>query len=158
MRAIFIGLFVAILSVAAPPIVKADELSEFWAEASRTVAEGDFKGYAATFHQDAILVSGFKNTSYPIAKALVGWKQGFDDTAAGKMKAGVDFRFSAIYRDENTAHQTGMFRYFYTDEKGEEKASLVHFQALLLKKEGWKIMMEYQIKSGSEEEWNALAH
>ncbi|MGD2123925.1 MAG: hypothetical protein PVJ76_19395, partial [Gemmatimonadota bacterium] len=33
------------------------ELDAFWAEVSRTVAEGDFEGYAATYHEDAVLVS-----------------------------------------------------------------------------------------------------
>ena len=87
------------------------ELDAFWAEASRTVLEGDFEAYAATYHADAVLVSGFSNNSYPIAQALDGWKQGFEDTRDGRMKASVEFRFTQRLHDETTAHETGMFRY-----------------------------------------------
>ena len=32
------------------------ELNNFWAEVSRTVNEGDFEGYKATYHEDAVVV------------------------------------------------------------------------------------------------------
>ena len=73
------------------------ELDAFWEEASRTVEEGDFEGYANTFHPDAILVNGISGNSYPISNALQGWKQGFDDTKAGEMKASVEFRFQNAF-------------------------------------------------------------
>jgi hypothetical protein len=85
------------------------DLDAFWAELSRTVAEGDFEGYAATYHEDAVLVSGLSGTSYPISQALDGWKQGFVDTKAGKMRASVEFRFTQRLSDATTAHETGMF-------------------------------------------------
>ena len=80
------------------------ELDAFWAEVSRTVGEGDFEGYAATYHDDAILVSMSSQTSYPISQALDGWKQGFMDTQAGAMWASVEFRFTQRLSDETTAH------------------------------------------------------
>lgn len=138
------------------PHALADDLDDYWAEASRTVSEGDFKGYAATYHPDAILVNGISKTSYPIADALAGWEQGFDDTASGKMKAGVEFRFSETLRSENTVHQTGMFHYYYTNDQDELIASYIHFEALLINKDGWKMMMEYQKSVGSLENWQAL--
>ena len=46
------------------------ELDDYWAEVSRCVKEGDFEGYKATCHKDGVLVSGKKNTAYPLSKAL----------------------------------------------------------------------------------------
>ncbi len=139
------------------PVVGAtDELDAFWAEVSRTVAEGDFEGYAATYHPDAVLVSQSGGVSYPIAEALAGWKQGFDDTAAGKMKAHVDFRFTQRLNDENTAHETGMFYYTAQTGDGEPQGSPLHFQALLVKQGGqWKMVMEYQMTPATMEKWDA---
>ena len=34
------------------------ELDAYWAEVSRSVREGDFKGYTATTHADGVLVAG----------------------------------------------------------------------------------------------------
>ncbi len=131
------------------------DLDAFWAELSRTVAEGDFEGYAATYHEDAILVSGISQTSYPIAQALDGWKQGFLDTADGKMKAGVEFRFTQRLSDATTAHETGMFHYWVVDGDGVRSDSFVHFEGLLVNKGGWKMMMEYQKSQATEAEWDA---
>ena len=133
----------------------AAELNAFWAEASRTVAEGDFEGYASTYHPDAVLVSGFNQNSYPIAAALDGWKQGFLDTKAGNMVAGVEFRFTERRFDETTAHETGIFHYTITSNEGDSTDVYIHFEALLVKKDGWEMMMEYQKASATEEEWSA---
>jgi hypothetical protein len=134
----------------APP-----DLDAFWAEVSRTVAEGDYEGYAATYHEDAILVSGLSETTYPISQALDGWKQGFVDTKAGKMKAGVEFRFTQRLSDATSAHETGMFHYAAVDPDGERTDQIIHFEALLIKKPGWKMMMEYQKSLATQEEWDA---
>jgi len=139
----------------AEPGHTAAELDAFWAEISRTVTEGDFEGYAATYHPDAILVSGSGKTSYPIATALKGWEQGFIDTAAGTMKASVEFRFTVRQNDETTAHETGIFHYTANPEEGEASEQFLHFEALLAKKDGWKMMMEYQKSPATREEWEA---
>ena len=94
------------------------ELDAYWLEVGRTVAEGDFEGYSATYHPDAVLVSMASSNSYPIADALAGWKPGFDDTKAGKQSAGVELRFSQRLLSETTAHETGIFRYHFTPEGG----------------------------------------
>ena len=134
------------------------ELNAYWAEVSRAVREGDFDGYKATCHEKGVLVSGSQKTSYPLSKALARWKKDFDATKAGKMKAGVKFRFSQRYGDKTTAHETGIFLYSYTDPEGNQKQDYIHFQALLLKgRDGWKIMMEYQKSKATREEWEALA-
>ncbi len=133
-----------------------DTLDAFWAEVSRTVGVGDYHGYAATYHPDAVLVNQSAGVSYPIANALAGWKQGFDDTAAGKMKAQVEFRFTQRLNDESTAHETGMFYYTAQTGDGEPQGSPLHFQALLVKQGGeWKMVMEYQMTAATMDEWNA---
>jgi len=131
------------------------ELDAFWAEVSRTVAEGDFAGYAATYHADAILVSGARATSYPIASALRGWEQGFVDTSAGKTQASVEFRFTHRLNDETTAHETGIFHYTARPTGGELTEQYLHFEALLVRKDGWKMLMEYQKAPATEAEWAA---
>lgn len=136
---------------------KLRDLDAFWAEVSRSVNEGDFEGYAATCHPRGVLVSEAKQTSYPLTKALAGWKQGFEDTKAGKMKASVEFRFSHRIGDDTTAHETGIFRYATIDDTGKETPALIHFAALLVKSKGhWLVLMEHQKTEATEKEWDAL--
>ena len=132
------------------------ELDAYWAEVSRTVEEGDFEGYAALYHADAVLVSTFSDDSYPIATALSGWEQGFIDTRSGSSKASVSFRFSQRLNDGTTAHETGIFNYRFESASGEVADQYVHFEALLVKKDGWKMVMEYQRRPATMEEWEAL--
>ena len=132
-------------------------MDAFWTEVSRSVQEGDFEGYAATCHPQGVLVSEAKQTSYTLVKALAGWKQGFLDTKAGKMKAGVEFHFSHRIGDETTAHETGIFRYVTIDNSGQETAAHIHFAALLVKNNGrWQVLMEHQKTTATEKEWSAL--
>lgn len=130
-------------------------LDAFWAELSRTVVEGDFEGYSATYHEDAVLVSVLSRTSYPITQALEDWKQGFDDTEAGTIKANVEFRFTQRISDATTAHETGIFHYSALDADGQGSDQYVHFEALLVNKGGWKMVMEYQKAMATPEEWEA---
>lgn len=132
------------------------ELDAFWSETSRTVREGDFQGYSATFHEAATLVSGTSRTSYPIAKALARWKQGFMDAKSGRIKASVEFRFSQRIGDGSTAHETGIFLYSTVDADGKPTRAHIHFEALLVKRGGWKMMMEYQKSKATAEEWEKL--
>ena len=131
------------------------ELDAYWAEGERTVAEGDFDGYSRIYHPDAVLVVKGSG-SYPISQALAGWKPGFDDTREGRAAAGVEFRLTERLVGETTAHESGIFRYFLTPEEGEEQVALIHFEALLVKKDGrWLMLMEYQKGPATEEEWAA---
>lgn len=136
--------------------VTPNTLDAFWAEAARTVIEGDFAGYSATYHKDAVLVNGLSGTSYPIASALAGWKDGFDQTVAGKQKSNVEFRFSTRLSDATTAHETGIFNYTAEDSTGTVSQSLIHFEGLLVMNNGWKLVMEYQKSVATQEEWDAL--
>ena len=133
------------------------ELDAYWKEVSRAVAAGDFAAYSATCHEDGVLVSGKSKTSHPLADALKRWEPGFKETKDGKLKASVEFRFSQRFGDESTAHETGMFLYSTTTPEGETTRAYIHFEALLLKRGTWKIMMEYQKSEGTKAEWDALA-
>ncbi|MEN8773232.1 MAG: DUF1080 domain-containing protein [Akkermansiaceae bacterium] len=138
-------------------IGRLQELEAYWAEVSRTVGEGDFEGYKATCHSTGILVSGKRETSYPLASALKKWKKEFDDTKAGTMKASVDFRFGQRWGDDSTAHETGMFRYASQPKGGEETVAYIELEALLVKEGGeWKVLMEYQKSKKTKEDWDKL--
>ena len=133
------------------------ELNNYWAEVSRSVREGDFQGYKATCHKEGVLVSGTNNSSYPLSDALARWEKDFTATKEGKIKASVEFRFSKRISDSSTAHETGIFLYSSGDFGEKPKNEYIHFQALLVKrKEGWKIVMEYQKSKASQVEWNEL--
>lgn len=139
------------------PKDRINQLDEYWAEVSRSVNEGDFLAYKATCDDEGVLVAGTGKKAYPLAKALSKWKQEFDDTKSGKMKAGVSFRFSQRLGDETTAHETGMFLYYQIKPDGTKKEEYIHLEALLLKKaDGWKIAMEYQKSKGTKAEWDKL--
>jgi hypothetical protein len=131
------------------------ELDAFWSEVSRAVGEGDLEGYAATYHPDAVLVSGLNGTSHPIKTALARWREDFEDTRTGAMKASVEFRFTARWHDDTTAHETGIFRYVTTLPNGITFEQLLHFEALLVKKDDWKMMMELQRSFATPEHWEA---
>lgn len=138
------------------PDLIATELDAYWSEVSRSVREGDFAGYSATCHPQGVLVSGTKQTSYPLTEALAKWKQGFEDTQAKRMTASVEFRFSQRIHGPKTAHETGIFRYTTTKD-GKQTIDYIRFEGLLQKsKSGWQIMMEYQKSVGTEAQWKAL--
>ena len=133
------------------------QLDAYWAEVSRSVAAGDFAGYAATCDAEGVLVSGVKKSCTPLAEALKRWKKDFDATKSGEMKASVQFKFSQRLNDGTTAHETGIFLYTATGADGKETRAYVHFEALLLKREdGWKIVMEYQKANATQAEFEAL--
>ncbi|MAB60549.1 MAG: hypothetical protein CMO46_08430 [Verrucomicrobiales bacterium] len=133
------------------------ELDDYWKEVSRSVREGDFKGYKKTCHQEGVLVTGINNSSYPLSDALARWKKDFTATKNGETKANVEFRFSQRIINANTAHETGIFLYSTGKSKENIKKEYIHFQALLVKKQSdWKILMEYQKSKASELEWKEL--
>lgn len=137
--------------------VRLQELDAYWAEVSRAVKAGDFEGYKATCHDEGVLVSGVNSKSQPLSEALAGWKDGFAVTKAGENQASVEFRFSQRLGDSTTAHETGIFLYATVAADGERNEQPIHFEGLLVKREGkWLILMEYQKSVASQEEWRAL--
>jgi len=131
------------------------ELDKYWREVSRTISDGDFEAYAATFHEKATLVSDINGKAYPIANALAGWKKDFDDTKAGLRKSSVEFRFRKRLGDSTTAHESGMFYYSY-EVDGEGDSYYIKFEGLLIKEDSWKMMMEYQKSEVTKEDWDML--
>lgn len=136
------------------------ELDQYWDQLAKTVIEGDYEGYGALYHEDAVVVftGGENKTSVPIAKALAGWKQGFLDTKAGKRHDKVEFRMSQRIGDETTAHETGLFLFTSMDRDGNILSKgVTHLEMLLVKKGNeWLAVMEYQKSKGTMEEWEAL--
>jgi hypothetical protein len=140
-----------------PKDPRVSEMNAFWKEVSRSVHDGDFEAYAATCHPEGVLVSGSKKTSSPLSVALARWKKEFIATKSGEMKASVEFRFSQRLGDETTAHETGIFLYSSTGPDGKPKQEYIHFEVLLMKKDGhWKTLMEYQKSQATEKEWESL--
>ena len=150
------GFVMALLLVPGPRLSAqvTAELDAFWTEVSRTVESGDFVGYAATYHPDAVVIFG--DTTQPFSEALAGWEAGFDDTRTGLLEASVDFRFSERRNDASTAHETGIFRYSAFSPADDGSIQYVHFEALLVKKDRWVMMMEFQRDAATEAEWTAL--
>ncbi|HWB06505.1 MAG TPA: hypothetical protein VG796_26000 [Verrucomicrobiales bacterium] len=148
--------FAASFAAAADEAARLAELDRFWGAVSQSVKDGNFEGYRATCHPEGVLVSDKMKTSQPLTKALERWKPGFDDTKAGRAKASVEFRFSQRLGDDATAHETGIFVYSFTDDQGQSKKDYVRFEALLVKRDGWKVLMEYQKSPATAEEWEAL--
>ncbi len=140
--------------------IRLAELDQYWAKLAQTVQEGDYEGYKALYHSDAIVVfaSGKNKTSVPIEKALAAWKKGFHDTKEGKQNDKAEFRFSQRIGNETTAHETGIFIFTSKDGNGKIKAKYItHFEMLLIKGDhGWYALMEYQKSDASQEEWDAL--
>jgi len=133
-----------------------DALDAYWAEVTRTVEEGDFQGYSQLYHSDAVLVNAGAESSYSIDQALAGWEQGFVDTSEGRADASVTFRFTQRLHNEVTAHETGIFRYTLQPTGGTATVSMVHFEGLLVRKDGrWLMVMEYQKQPATEDEWEA---
>jgi len=125
------------------------KLDLFWSEVARTVREGEFAAYGASYHDRAVVVS--LKDSVPIAQALAAWKAGFVET-----KADVRFRFSKRVGDSTTGHETGIFHYLSTDVSGKQRDSYVHFEALLVKKGSWKMITENQKNVASKTEWDSI--
>jgi len=149
--------FFLLANDAAPESARLIQLDAYWTEVSRAVAAGDFAAYEATCHPEGVLVSGAKRTSSPLADALKRWKKDFDATKNDGMNASVEFRFSQRLGDPTTAHETGIFLYSATGADGKEIRDYIHFEALLLKRDGrWKIVMEYQKSEATRAEFEAL--
>ena len=68
----------------------------------------------------------------------------------------MEFRLTERLVGETTAHETGIFRYFLRPGEGDEQIALIHFEALLVKKDGrWLMVLEYQKGPATDAEWAA---
>ena len=153
---------VAIRNFRATPLpcaeaTRLEELDAFWDLLSNSVGSGDFDTFRTTCHPDAVLISGRRGRSEPLANALVRWERDFENTRDGRVAADASFRWAARYGDTSTAFETGILR-FVSQPAGEEpNQELIHFEAVLVKgDDGWQILTEYQKGLATQEEWDAL--
>ena len=85
-----------------------------------------------------------------------GFKRGFDDTAAGTVKAGIEFLWAQRSVGIDTAIQKGAFRY-WSETAGTTYAQYTQFEAILVKGgNGWRLLVQKQYKALSKEQWNTL--
>ncbi len=133
-----------------------DEIdAAIWNVISATVAAGDLEGMAATYHPDAVLVSG-KGT-VAIAEQLARWGEGMERARAEGRSATVAFRFASRQDGLTTAFERGIFRYAETDAEGSEQPVFIPFEALLVKRDGrWLLVMERQLEATGQNAWDAL--
>jgi len=125
-----------------------------WKLISQTVVENDIAGMASAYHPDAVLVSA-KGT-LPIAGVLARWGEDMTKMQSEGSKAEVSFRFNLRQDNDESAFESGMFRYVLTDSTGSEQVDIFAFEALLRKLDGqWKILMERQIGEVTEADWLA---
>ncbi|SHF75533.1 protein of unknown function [Arenibacter palladensis] len=154
-KVLFIGLLFSCNVFAQDRIT---ELNAYWNVVKEKVEAGDVAGYGATFHEDGILVSDRGKVCYPLKEALEKWKDGLEKTNKGLIKVNLDFRFSERTGDNTTAFERGIFRHDLLDENGERAERFIHFDALLIKKDGkWLIMLEHQKLPATKEEWQGMA-
>lgn len=143
--------------IAYPEEARVKELDAYWKEVSRSVREGDHKAYVATCHDSAVIISGNRGASYPLAQALARWKKEFDTTRDGSRKSNVEFRFSLRYGDATTAYEKGIFKYTWSEGDMEPQSDYIELEALLTKENNrWEILMEYQKAKSTQEAWDAL--
>ncbi|SMG21618.1 YybH family protein [Arenibacter troitsensis] len=154
-KVVFIGLLFSCNVFAQDRIT---ELNAYWNVVKENVEAGDVAGYGATFHEDGILVSDRGKVCYSLREALEQWRNGLEKTNKGITKVNLDFRFSERTGDNTTAFERGIFRHNLLDEHGERTERFIHFDALLIKKNGkWQIMLEHQKLPATKEEWMGMA-
>lgn len=136
-----------------------ETLDRYWKNLSSTVQKGDDMAYAAAYHPDAVVVNlvADPQNSKTIAQAMEGWRSGFQDTQAGKVRSQVDFRFSSRVGDEKSAYEIGIFHYAQEKEGTIIADVYIDFEMLLVKKEGqWLALLELQRSISSKEDWEVL--
>jgi hypothetical protein len=151
----FISMFLIFISFSI--IANADDhgnhdTDNLYRELIRTVVESDFDGMAATYHQDAVLVTS-KSTSL-ISSVMPRWRADGDKLKAAGGRAALAFKFAKRIVNEETAFEQGIFRYATIDAQGKETPVFYHFEDLNRKMAGtWRTMMENQLGPATEEEW-----
>lgn len=134
------------------------ELDTFWAKLSTAVGTGDFATFRTTCHPAAVLISGGRGHSEPLANALVRWEREFTNTREGRVPADASFRWSARHGDATTAFEAGILRFVSQPAGSGPVEELIHFEAVLVKNvDGdWQILTEYQKGPATGQEWDSL--
>ncbi len=126
-----------------------------WDVISHAVANADIEAMTATYHPDAVVVSG--NETVSIKSALSKWAEGMKQATVNGSTASVSFRFATRQDDETTAFETGIFKYSAIDSTGNETLMFMNFETLLVKKENrWLFVMERQLNETDNASWEAL--
>ena len=140
-------------AVASPASAEIDR--DVWVPVAASVANDDIVAMGRVYHPAAVLVT--RAGSKPIAAALDGWGKDIVVAKKNGVRATVEFRFASRQDDATTAFETGMFKYSTTDRAGVIKPGYTRMEALLAKHDGkWRIVMERQLESATEADWNAL--
>jgi hypothetical protein len=128
------------------------ELDAFWAEVVRSVEEWSVEAQRATYHPDAISVSG-DSGSYGTKLMSEAFDEAVGEGVAPSNPR-LTFRFSSRVHDTSTAHEVGLYR-FLADGQEPFYGGV---DSYLVKKDGrWVILLEIQRREGlSEAEWDAL--
>ena len=135
--------------------VQAQDADDVYGETTRTVEQVDFDGMAAAYHKDAVLVSA--TGTKPIGDVMARWRREGEAGAAAGGAASVSFRFSSHQHSETTAFDKGIFRYWAQDKDGTRKIAMLHFEGLLIKRDGkWLWLMERQMHAATQAQWDAL--
>jgi len=130
------------------------ELDAFWKKVSSSVANWSLEAQRATYHPDAIAVSGDAKTYRTSLLRLF-----YDSLAAvpssnTSPNLNVEFRFSSRVHDAHTAHEVGVYRVWSVGRADFFGA----VDSYLVKKNGeWVILVEIQREQGlPRSAWDAL--
>ena len=157
-RAAVIVLLGCLFAGAQPAMGQTDsvtvELDAFWAGVSQSVTEWSLAAQKATYHPDAVGVSGTA-ASYTTALVWAGFAAREADARNEVPRhPGLEFRLSSRVHDANTAHEVGLYHYWA--EGREHYYGTV--DSYLVKKDGrWLILVEIQRgPAATKAEWDAL--
>ena len=151
---LFVLLFTFHSSLLAADDASFAEVDKFWEQISESVSKGDFGAYRSAHHPDAVLVVQGKSDS--MESAHKAFQRGFDDTAAGTVKAGIEFLWTQRNVGGGTAFQKGVFHY-WSESAGRDYTQYTQFEAILIKgNKGWKLLVQKEYKTLTKEQWDAL--
>ena len=153
---VFIWLFSLHASLLAADDAGFGEVDKFWSNISDSVSKGDFRAYRSAHHPDAVLVVNGKSQS--MENAHKTFQRGFDDTAAGNVKAGIAFFWTQRNVAVESAFQKGVFHY-WSETPGKSYSQYTQFEAVLVKGKDdrrWKLLVQKQYRALTREQWDDL--
>jgi len=146
-----------------------------------TDSSTDLSFASFVFPMDRVVLSAFYSNQLNFSSAQVAEDQYLDDiqfpgpsgteaffdqytnfnSIDGKLEnygASVAFRFTQRLHDETTAYETGIFRYTLTPAGSNPRIATIHFEGMLVRKDGtWLLVMEYQKRPATDEEWETAS-
>lgn len=159
-RATVLMLLACVLVGVQPAMAQADsvtaELDAFWASVVKSVVDWSLPAQKATYHPDAIGVSGTA-ASYTTGSIWAGYaKREADSSAveAPNRRRILEFRFSSRVHDAITAHEVGLY-HFWAEGREHYYGTV---DSYLVKKDGqWRILVEIQFEPAvTKAAWDAL--